>query len=247
MIKGTITQIGSLPHEDPSEALEYSMKHPIPFLPELTKRGETMLEYIRKPGTLACLDEFKRNRYKTVKAQCIGPETLITSGQGYSEEEAIRRIYEHTVAIIDGLEAEDIIFFLDEPSLGQSGIDYQSLWSQVFEAVDIEHGLGNVTLGVHTCIYMDWDQLLKSGLGVISFDASMYDITSTPKYVDEYRKKKRISWGIKDSNDIRDFRPGDLITPPCGLGSGEYSVSDCDKWLKRLQEAESVVKRGPNH
>lgn len=33
-----ITQIGSLPYEDIGEAVEYSLRHDIPFLPELIKK-----------------------------------------------------------------------------------------------------------------------------------------------------------------------------------------------------------------
>jgi hypothetical protein len=240
MERRIITQIGSLPYKDPTKALEYSMKFPIPFLPELTMGGERMLEYIRNPGKLLCLDGFKSRSYETVKVQCIGPETLITSGQGYSEEESLERIYLHSRAIMDGLDAEEILFFLDEPSLGH-GLDYISLWKQVFEAIDIENGSKNVKPWVHTCAYANWDMLLKSFLDGISFDASICDITDTPDYKDEYRSNKRIAWGITEASQIRDFRPGDLITPTCGLGSGEYDAEDCERILRMLQDASYMI------
>ena len=45
-----ITQIGSLPYDNVNEAIDYSLKHNIPFLPELPSKGETMLtsEIIRR-------------------------------------------------------------------------------------------------------------------------------------------------------------------------------------------------------
>ena len=166
--KKIITQIGSLPYEDVDEAVAYSLKHDIPFLPELPKKGDAMLEYIKNPGKLSCLKEFKKHAFKTVKLQCVGPTTLILSG--YSEDEAIQRIYEHIVAISDGLQAEEAILFLDEPALGQVGFDYRKIWDALFTSF-------NVISGAHICGNMNWDEALDSCLNIVSFDASQYDIT----------------------------------------------------------------------
>ena len=106
-----ITQIGSLPYEDAGEAVAYSLEHDVPFLPELPKLGDAMLEYIKQPGRLSCLAEFKKHKFDTVKIQCIGPATLMLSG--YKEDEAVQRIVEHIQAMMDGLEAKEVILFLD--------------------------------------------------------------------------------------------------------------------------------------
>src|SRR3989338_1455945 len=94
-----VTQVGSLPLEDVGEAVAYSLKHDIPFLPELPKRGDAMLEYIKSPGKLSCLAEFKKHKFDTVKIQCVGPATLTLSG--YTGDEAVKRAYEHINAITD--------------------------------------------------------------------------------------------------------------------------------------------------
>ncbi|MEK6936089.1 MAG: hypothetical protein AABW67_04830 [Nanoarchaeota archaeon] len=219
--KKIITQIGSLPYRDIDEAVEYSLKHDIPFLPELQLRGDSMLEYIKNPGKLSCLDEFKKHKYNTTKIQSIGPATLIISG--YNEDEAIKRVYDHISAITDGLNAKEIILFLDEPGLGQVGFDYEKLWEPLF-------GSFNVISGVHTCGNMDWDKLFNSSIDIISFDASKYDIT---KYFD-YRNDKRISWGIEKKEDVKDFQEGDLLTLPCGMGPKMYKIEDCERSLKKL-------------
>ncbi|MCQ9207635.1 MAG: hypothetical protein NG740_07135, partial [Omnitrophica bacterium] len=75
-----ITQVGSLPLEDVGEAVNYSLKHDIPFLPELPRRGDAMMEYIKSPGKLSCLAEFKKHTFEAVKVQCVGPTTLILGG-----------------------------------------------------------------------------------------------------------------------------------------------------------------------
>ncbi len=227
--KKVITQIGSLPYEDIGMAVEYSLKHDIPFLPELPKRGDAMFEYIKNPGKLSCLDEFKKHEYQTVKIQCVGPATLVLGG--YEENDAVTRAYEHIQGIIDGLKAKEVILFLDEPALGQAGFDYKSLWEPLF-------GSFNVVPGVHVCGKMDWDALLDSDIKIISFDATKEDITIYPKY----RNNKRIAWGIEQKEDVKDFKKGDLITLPCGIGSPMYDVEDCDKKLEQMVKIAKEIK-----
>ncbi len=218
-----ITQIGSLPYEDVKEAVEYSLRHDIPFLPELPRRGDAMLEYIKHPGRLSCLEEFKKHKFQTVKVQCIGPATLVQAG--YSKDEAISRIYEHISAILDGLSFQEAILFLDEPALGYSGVNFKELWEVIFSNF-------RVIPGVHICGNMDWDEVFTSCVEIISFDASKYDITKYSKY----RSGKRIAWGIEKKEDIKDFKLGDLITLPCGMGTSFYKPQDCPKYLEKLRE-----------
>jgi len=231
MKRKIITQVGSLPLEDVNEAVEYSLKHDIPFLPELPKRGDAMMEYVKKPGNLSCLKEFKKHKFETVKIQCIGPATLMLAG--FKEDEAIQRICEHITAITGGLEAGKTILFLDEPALGQSGVNFRELWQAIFSAF-------TVTPGVHVCGNMDWDLMFDSGLEIISFDASQFDIT---KY-SGYRSGKKIAWGVEKKEDVKDFKDGDLITLPCGMGTPLYKREDCDKNLRKLQDIAKEVLKG---
>jgi len=225
-----VTQIGSLPYDDIDRAVEYSLRHDIPFLPELPKLGDAMLDYIERPGSLSCLERFKEkvNGCKTVKIQCVGPATLILSG--YDQDEAINRAYQHIDAIINGLNVGSVILFLDEPALGQVGFDFQKLWSPLFGSFD-------VTPGVHVCGNMNWDELFQSKIDIISFDASKYDITKYPGY----RNGKRIAWGIETREDVKDFQKGDLLTLPCGMGPKFYSLEDCEVSLNNLLEISSEV------
>lgn len=225
-----ITQIGSLPYGDIGQAITYSLKHDIPFLPELPKCGDAMLEYIKQPGRLSCLEEFKKQKFESVKIQCIGPATLMLSG--YKEDEAISRIAEHITAITDGLEASRTILFLDEPALGQSGVNFVELWEAIFSSF-------KVVSGIHTCGNMDWDKMFSSGIDIISFDASQFDLTKYSKY----RSGKRIAWGVERLEDVKDFQQGDLLTLPCGMGSPKYTVDDCQPNLEKLIKiAEGVCK-----
>lgn len=217
-----ITQIGSLPLCDPKEAVAYSLCHDIPFLPELPLLGDGMLSYIKEPGKLSTLREFKKHTFETVKVQAVGPVTLILCG--YDADEALLRVYRHIEVILEGLHAEEIILFLDEPALGQAGFDYEELWRPIFQDFP-------VIPGVHVCGNMQWDLLFRSELlTIISFDASRYDIV---KYYP--RCGKRIAWGITVPEQIRDFQKGDLLTPPCGLAG--LPPTELPGVLAMLQEA----------
>ncbi len=224
-----VTQIGSLPFSDVGRAVAYSLQHEIPFLPELTARGDAMLNYIKDPGNLSCLAEFKRHRFETVKVQCVGPATLLQSG--YDEDDGILRIYNHIEAVLDGLHAEEILLFLDEPALGYSGFDYQRLWEPLFESFP-------VVRGVHVCGNMQWDQLFDAAIDIISFDASKYDIT---KYYSS-RKGKKIAWGIEKPENVADYRFGDLITLPCGMPHRAYSEEQADQRLDLLLKVAEALR-----
>jgi len=218
-----VTQIGSLPYDDVDQAVDYSLRHDIPFLPELPKLGDAMMDYIKRPGNMSCLETFKKKTagFDTVKIQCVGPATLILGG--YDQDEAFSRVYDHISALIDGLEADNIILFLDEPALGHAGFDYRQLWSPLFESFD-------VISGVHTCGNMNWDEMFAADINIISFDASKYDLTKYPGY----RNGKRIAWGVETIENVKDFREGDLLTLPCGMGPKFYSTDDCEKSLSNL-------------
>ena len=224
-----VTQIGSLPFEDVNKAIDYSLRHDIPFLPELPKRGEFMLDYIKNPGRLSCLDEFKKSvkGYETVKAQCVGPATLVRYG-GYSESEAIRRATEHISSILDGLDSKEVILFLDEPAIGQVDFNYRELWEQIF-------GRFNVIRGVHNCGDANWNMLFDADINIISFDSSKYGVTRSSNY----RNGKRIAWGVQRREDVKDFRDGDLLTMPCGMAFDDERA--CGENLEMLIEAAREV------
>ncbi|OGI16061.1 hypothetical protein A3K63_02200 [Candidatus Micrarchaeota archaeon RBG_16_49_10] len=235
--RSIVTQVGSLPFDDVGVAIDYSSRHDIPFLPELPKMGDAVLSYITKPGTLSCLTAFKdmasRNGYPVVKVQCVGPATLISSG--YSEDEAVSRPLDHITAILDGLYPEQVILVLDEPALGNFGGDYKSMWSAMFAAARAMRP--QIIPGIHTCGNMDWDQLLLNpGIEVISHDASKNDIIKASTVYRQGRQNgKRIAWGITIPSDVKDFRQGDLLTLPCGMGS--YDPQSCEGYLTMLTAA----------
>jgi len=257
-----ITQIGSLPYENVREAIDYSLKHNIPFLPELPKKGDLMIDYIKNPGQLSCLEEFKlvTRGMNIVKVQAVGPATIVSAtNRIFSEEEAVERSYRHIIKIFDGLDTEKIILFLDEPSLETAGfdykghgmtkeeyesmdfvaIDYKPLWQGLYERLKTNADGKRVSWGIHTCGNMDWKQIFDIDfLEYISFDASKY----SKGFMKHDRKNKKVAGGIKSPGDVVDFREGDLITPTCGLGNSD-DKSICDSTLEILLNARAEIAR----
>ena len=86
---------------------------------------------------------------------------------------------------------------------------------------------------------MDWDELFTSGIQIISFDASQFDLTKYAKY----RSDKRIAWGVKRRDDVKDFQDGDLITLPCGMGTSLFKPEDCPKALESLIQIKEELFR----
>jgi len=75
--------IGSLPHLSIEDACNYSLKHDMPFLPQMTSLGESMIEQAlsRQPlfHTYSALKTFTEklllNNIEQFKIQIAGPET----------------------------------------------------------------------------------------------------------------------------------------------------------------------------
>lgn len=251
----TITQIGSLPYDNVKQAIDYSLRHDIPFLPELPKKGEYMLEYIKTPGKLSCLKEFKHatKGYDLVKIQSVGPVTILSDKNShYTEQQAVNMTKEHIFKTLDGLDFEELILFLDEPSLEIAGFDYKSagmckeeyeslelksidykkLWEELYNELTWYIEEQRIEFGVHTCGNFNWQELFDlSFIDVISFDASKYG----QKLVSSkgYRKSKDIAWGVKSRSDVLSFRKGDFLTPPCGLGN-LANEGECESILENL-------------
>jgi hypothetical protein len=249
-----ITGIGSLPFKDRKKAMKFSLKHPIPFVPELPLLGDEMFKYINHPGQLSCLPELSKRRFSILKMQSVGPVTMIANG--HSEKEAIEKITDHIFTMRMRLKAREVICFLDEPNLETASFDYKArgwtksryesmgkgfvpvdckkVWEDLFEQLFKYSYLKSMTWGIHTCSNMDWNLLFGlEAIKIISFDASKYG----KRFFNSsgYRGDKRVAWGINTIEDILDFQKGDLITLPCGMSPYKYKEEECKPLLKKLK------------
>ncbi|MFC1670054.1 hypothetical protein ACFL20_06635 [Spirochaetota bacterium] len=99
---------------------------------------------------------------------------------------------------------DDVIIFLDEPSLSVIGsgfysVDNDLILSSFNEIIDGIRDNGGIP-GMHCCGNADWDEMLKLGLGIINFDASDESITDkflNANNIEEFLEKgSAIAWGV---------------------------------------------------
>src|SRR3989338_573555 len=241
-----VTQIGSLPHHTVADAVTYSRKHPIPFLPErLVSNSEYMLSLVNDPGRLSCLDDFTKEPFVgQVKVQCIGPMALMRE-ERCNAREAVGKIRTYLDSIFDRINATgQKILFLDEPGLSHTDTMLsEQLWSTIFDAYD-------ATPGIHNCGKVPFEAMFQSEVvRIISFDASRYRQQAEqalPK-----RNGKRIAWGVKSIEDVLEFKPGDLITPPCGVAFKDkqasvlHTVPECEAIYSNLMDIATKLTAKP--
>ena len=86
---------------------------------------------------------------------------------------------------------------------------------------------------------MLWGRIFSSdtGIDIVSFNASLYDITLY--YKD--RKEKKIAWGIEEKENVKDWQTGDLLTSSCGMGGEEYREEDCKEQFNLLKKIASTL------
>jgi len=215
-----LTNVGILPYRDVNRAVCYSLKHEIPFFPELPRNGDTLKDYIagKKPS---CLKRFKQNKYSTVKIQAFGPVTLMQ--MGYSKEKAKYEIKKHLINILEGLDAKEVILFLNELSLKKVNSSCEKMWHSIFKEFNTINGVYVLNL---KCI----DDLLKTEIDIVGFD-SKEGITCYKE-----RNGKRIAWGAESEKEIFDWRKGDLLMLPF---SSKFKTKCC---IKKLEELLKVSK-----
>ena len=220
------TGIGSLPFESASEAVAYSLLHDVPFLPEIPKDID-MFQLIEK-GKAASLDIFKEKiknlKVRTIKVQCTGPVSLMLY-RGYKKEDAIKLVEDYLKNTLADLREFKKLIFLDEPGVAKYGPGAVAIWERIFKNFD-------AVRCVHDCGEGSLDFLLENDIvEVISYDASKYDVTSSPQN-NSYRNRKVIAWGIQKYCDIKDFIDGDLITSPCGFMN--FKLEDCYSFQSKI-------------
>jgi len=264
-----VAHIGSLPfyNEDVnvsvSEAIDFTLRWPIPTLPELPNHGDSMLTYMKEPGTLSCLEAFGEHSFKIAKGQCLGPVSYCLGG--HDMDDAIRRTSDHILAIASVIDTETLILFSDEPSLYTMGNDFKlkECYDEWLENIGkIEELTGKTIIpSIHSCGDITermeqrrFDHLFQSDIEIINVDAATYDITTYPLY-DEFRDDGgHIAWGVNFGDgdkphlfvpeqekrienakaQIKDFRDGDLITPDCGMPPKYYTSRDCHGVLEDI-------------
>ncbi len=258
-----ITGVGAVPFWKVEEAVDYVRGYSVPYYPECVPLGEawrqveTVLNIIANPGNLRCAEAFKSNfsGYLGVKGQCPGPASIVGTLMLQHKEpeytlenalaDAVPIIRKHASSQLTDLKVKDVLFVLDEPGISRAGFDYLPIWEAIFGEIREKFPKLSFKFGVHTCWPPDWRVLYGSAVDMISFNAAH-------AYSSEGRNNKSIMWGVPTVNEdgntllleetlsyIKDFRPGDMISPQCGLAY--KTEKECKFTLEVLQKAANAL------
>lgn len=260
------TMIGSLPFDSIDEAVEYSLAHDIPAVPELPKLDGDMFSCLKRGRMPAAYEWFcleaARKGVKKVKIQGAGPVTLMVHG-GISENEAVNKIQDYIKSLLSCLTFADTIYVcFDEPAIGifdpldrlYSNVNrlYPNVIRRTMGAVFSSKGLIPM---IHSCNdvsdrigYFD-DMSFK----VVSFDATKYNV----KYAGgslraeywKFREKGGVlcfgAVSIMEGFGVSQFSPsdareGDMISHSCGFG--DLSADDCYRGRRILQDVKHALR-----
>ena len=258
------TMIGSLPFKSIDEAVEYSLSHDIPAVPELPELDGNMFSYLTYKKMPAAYDKFceaaRGRSIKRVKVQSVGPVTAVLHC-GMSEEDSVNEISHYVNILLRGLDFIDTIYVcFDEPAINGRHV-YPLFPDAESEAID---GVINniippkdirVIPMIHDCNDVSdrigyFDDL---GFKAVSFDATKYNIKyARGSFKEEYRKYRKsggvLCFGavsIREGLGIAQFLPsdakdGDMISASCGFGN--LSVDDCYKAKRILDDIKDTLR-----
>ncbi len=148
-----ITGIGSLPFDNIKEAINYSLKHDIPFIPQLPLLEGNMIDQIKKSHYLSIKEWDREN--ECYKIQLVGP---------HSSKVPPQEIIDYSLMLKEKLHQSPILF-IDEPflpNLDATDLDFYNELAKEFK------------LGIHCCGDTNWNELLKLPISYISFDSNRH-------------------------------------------------------------------------
>jgi hypothetical protein len=223
------TGIGSLPFENVSEAIKFSMQFDIPFLPELPnlQKPESMLKLLFNISPHICLEPFLEAASDTeFKIQLPGPYTYskcLDMPLGLT----INLFKTKFNLLLEKIQGKSFVFFIDEPSIDKDfklSHEYATFLSEIHRQVP--------ALGVHSCNTFDPDELF-SYIDIASIDCSLV-IKS---------EKVNLCAGVVDSvtNEplVAELPPKTLIiTHNCGLLGND----DIDNAYQSLEKFKLKIK-----
>lgn len=209
--------IGSLPHTNFQSAISYSLKHHLPFLPQMTSLGERMVDQVRSSKEITkkyqALDLFTEkileHKISAFKIQIAGPETCKVDHQLILNE--INKFLEY----FSKYKLKPIVF-IDEPVITFKSDHLKNVFAELSKL--------EVTSGLHSCAKFNTELVEEMNFDFLSFDAGLV----TPS---ENTKKILIN-GIPPFSMPKFTIYGEWISSSCGLA--RYTEDECEKILKNL-------------
>ncbi len=172
------------------------------------------------PGAFRSAIELQSTPPRCMKGHVTGPVTLASAlkhgGRDVIHDETLRDVAAAQLAMnarwqvreLKTLGAEEVIIFLDEPSMEAFGSAFStfdretvlSLWTPILDAIREEGGLS----GIHCCGNTAWDLLFASGTDIVNFDAFHFMEKITLYAADTKRFLEAggiLAWGIVPTSE----------------------------------------------
>jgi hypothetical protein len=230
IMKGKIqtTGIGSLPHLKKTDAIEFSFKHDIPFLPQLTSLGENMIEQALSPldprQSHLALDSFLEKAHTlnstSLKIQIAGPNTCQTS-----ENPILKTIFKF-VKILDENKLKPIIF-IDEPCTMSDSVALQNIFDEINNA--------GFQSGLHSCNHFSLSTIKKFKINFLSYDSNIMNIKNSEFLKTHIVGVDPILNRPDEINQVLASYHDDIILSySCGLA--KYTEDQCEQILNGLNQ-----------
>jgi hypothetical protein len=210
--------IGSLPHLNISEAISYSLKHTLPFLPQMTSLGERMVEQVLSTQELSTkykslslfTEKIIEQNITTFKIQIAGPETCNV------DDKKILLEINNFLKYFENYNLRPIVF-IDEPIITFKSEHLKNIFNELTNM--------KISSGLHSCATFKLEQAEYLKCDFLSYDAGLV--------APNLKSKKNLIAGIPPFSG-KDFSIyGEWISSSCGLAM--YTEEDCEKILINLR------------
>lgn len=221
-MKNRTTGIGSLPHNSIEKSVLFSLKHTLPFLPQLTYFNENMIDQALKSDIIhshLALEFFKdaliENKITKFKIQIAGPSTC--NSNALKILLTIEKFMNYFA--IYGLNP---IIFIDEPIFNPNSHQFQSLLLELKNQ--------NILSGVHTCNRFEWEEI--SFLNLINYFSFDANLVSPPSDIKNPEKFIIGTSPYLNNINFSDYQ-NNFFSYSCGLA--KFSEAECDQILDYLE------------
>jgi hypothetical protein len=215
-----VTGIGSLPHKSPLAAVTYSMKHDLPFLPQLTSLGEHMIKQALESDAIVenhlALSIFKEqlieNKVLEFKIQIAGPTTChASSNQILKTIDSLLNYFHKQHQLIP-------IVFIDEPSFNPDSIELK----KILEELKIK----KIKSGIHTCAQINMLDLEKLPTEMVALDLELNSYKNINKELIAGINPFKV--GNVQKNALHNF-----VSYTCGLA--RFTEIECEEVFRKLK------------
>jgi hypothetical protein len=217
--------IGSLPHLNISDAVTYSLKHSLPFLPQMTSLGERMVEQVLSAQELSkkyialslFTEKIIEQKNSNFKIQIAGPETCNVDSKIILNE--INNFLEY----FEDYNLRPIVF-IDEPVITFKSDNLKKIFNELANM--------KIMSGLHSCAKFDVGKVEDLNCDFLSYDAGLV--------LPNVNSKKNLIAGIPPFSKEKFIVSGEWISSNCGLAM--YTEDECKKILINLENYKENYK-----